>query len=388
MLTYFEILQVYFGPFRLVGYVSFRVVAAALTAFLLMMVIMPRLIRWLRLKKYGEQGGKGDGAIVVDHMRQAKAGTPTMGGLGLIACVILTALLWCQPQEPRTWLLIATALGYAGLGFLDDRTKIFKGAEGMSKGVKMLLQLALGIGLGMWFWHIDSAVIIEGLTTITGGPVEVRQPTDTSTVTNALTIPFLSLDYALPIGFGIVIWTLIMTFACSNSVNFTDGMDGLASGVMLIASIAFLIVAYIASNFITAHHLGVFYVAGCSEVAVICAAIAGACLGFLWFNSSPAEVFMGDTGSQSLGGLLAMISMCCKQEFMILLVGFVFFMEGASVMMQVGYFKLTGGKRIFLCAPIHHHFQYKGWPETKIVGRFWIIAAITAFMALATLKLR
>ena len=185
-----------------------------------------------------------------------------------------------------------------------------------------------------------------------------------------------------------LLWTIAVSFACSNSVNFTDGMDGLAAGTMLVAALAFMAIAYAASHFVAAHHLGILYVPGSKEVAVFCAATAGACLGFLWFNAAPAQIFMGDTGSQALGGVLALASLCTKQEFLILLVGFVFFVEGLSVLLQVAYFKATGGKRLFRCAPIHHHFQYLGWPETKIVFRFWVVAAVAALLALASLKLR
>jgi phospho-N-acetylmuramoyl-pentapeptide-transferase len=177
-------------------------------------------------------------------------------------------------------------------------------------------------------------------------------------------------------------------FACSNAVNFTDGMDGLAAGTMAIAALAFMAIAYVSSHFVAAHYLKVAYVPGNEEVAVFCAALVGSCLGFLWYNAPPAEVFMGDTGSQALGGALAMVALCSKQEFLILLVGFVFFAEALSVLLQVASYRLRGGKRIFLCAPVHHHFQYKGWPETRIVFRFWMVAALAALLALATLKLR
>lgn len=382
-----------FPFFGIFGYVTTRVVLAAITAFFLMMVIMPRLIKWLRVKKYGEQGAKGDGAIVVDRMRQAKAGTPTMGGLGLIVCVIISALLWCDPAQSHTWLLIFTIFAFGVLGFLDDRTKIFKGAEGLSVKVKMALQLFVGIACGVWLYYIDvtaSAQVIEQLqykiSEKTGGIV--LDKVIRGDMMHYLSIPMLPLEYSLYLGVGIVLWVVVMTFACSNSVNFTDGMDGLASGTMLIAAMAFVVIAYACSRIDAASYLRILYVPGAQEVAVFCAAICGACLGFLWFNAAPAEIFMGDTGSQALGGALAVVATSVKQEFLLPVVGFVFFIEGGSVFLQVAYFKLTGGKRIFLCAPLHHHFQYKGWPETKIVLRFWVLAALTAIFAIATLKLR
>ena len=185
-----------------------------------------------------------------------------------------------------------------------------------------------------------------------------------------MSLPFLPLEWSIPLGIGIIAWVLFMTLACSNSVNFTDGMDGLASGTMLICSIAFVVIAYLTSRVDACAYLNIFYVPGSQEVAIFSSAIAGACLGFLWFNAAPAKVFMGDTGSQALGGALAVIATCVKQEFLLPVVGFIFFLEGASVLLQVGSYRLRGGKRIFLCAPIHHHFQYKGWPETRIVVRF------------------
>ncbi len=392
MLVLLEALSAWFGPLRLFGYNSFRAAGAAATAFILMMIVMPPLVAWLRRKRFGEQGAKGDGALMIDTMRQAKSGTPTMGGLGLILCIVITVLLWCDPREWQVPLLLFAMIGFGTLGFVDDRVKIFKGAQGLGKRSKILLQIGLGLVCGLWFWWNDGN---NGAFTI--GQIHAREISEgvwawrysgLQAIDNALTLPFLSLDYAPRIGLGIVLWTLVMTFMCSNSVNFTDGLDGLASGVMLIAALAFMVIAYAASHFIAAYHLGIIYVPGAQEITIFCAALAGGCLGFMWFNGHPAEVFMGDTGSQALGGVLAMIAMCCKQEFLLLLVGSVFFIEGASVFLQVVYFRSTGGKRLFLCAPIHHHFQYKGWDESKIVIRFWIVAAVTALLALATLKLR
>ena len=357
------------------------------------MVVMPRLIRWLQKKKFGEQGGKDEGAALVDEMRESKAGTPTMGGLGLVACLGATALLCCDPSSSFTWILLATVVSYAILGLTDDRTKVFAGAQGMRKGTKMICQLVLGLGLGWWLVSIDAPQIIDAiepeLVSENNYEWRVTERQTADVIGHRLTLPFAPLEWALPVGaLGLMAWTLIMSFACSNSVNFTDGLDGLAAGTSLIAILAFMVIAYLTSHFVAAHHLGIFHVPGSQEVAVFCAATAGALCGFLWFNAHPAQVFMGDTGSQAIGGLLAMISLCCKQEFLILLVGFIFFAEGASVFLQVGYFKLTGGKRLFRCAPIHHHFQYLGWPETRVVLRFWVLAAVMALLALATLKLR
>lgn len=390
MLSLLELLSGGFGPFRLFGYTSSRAVMAAITAFLLMMVVMPRLIRWLRYKKFGEQGAKGDGAIVVDTMRRAKAGTPTMGGLGILTVVAITAILWCDPTVGKTWLLISGMLGFGLLGLVDDRTKVFKGAKGMSIRVKLMLQLLLGLGLGLWFWYLDGGQVVASIATKVNEAqvILAQEPRWGQSVAGHVVIPLLPLEMAIPLGLGMVVWVMVMLFACSNAVNFTDGMDGLAAGTMLISVLAFMVIAYVSSHFIASFYLKIPYVLGNQEVAVFCAALAGACLGFLWFNCAPAEVFMGDTGSQGLGGALALVALTTKQEFLILIVGFVFFAEALSVLLQVVSYRLRGGKRIFLCAPIHHHFQYLGWAESKIVLRFWLIAGLAALLALATLKLR
>jgi phospho-N-acetylmuramoyl-pentapeptide-transferase len=415
MLSLLRLLESSFGPFRLFGYVTSRAVLAALTAFVLMMVVMPPLIRWLKRKKFGEQGGKGDGAELVDNMRNAKAGTPTMGGLGLIGCIAVSALLWCNPTEARTWILLIGMIGFALVGFLDDRLKIFKGAKGISSRAKMAIQIVIGLGCGIGLYTLNEhnyhvlqpkmvqtnpqgfASEIPRLGSVHVFKHEKEQPPSVADAKDVflvplgvheLAFPLLPLELAVDLGLLWILWSVLITLACSNAVNFTDGMDGLASGTMLISALAFMVIAYVTSRVDTTEFLKVLYVPGGQEVAVFCAAVAGGCLGFLWFNCAPAEVFMGDTGSQALGGFLGLAALNTRQEFLVLLVGFVFFIEAASVLLQVGSYRFRNKKRIFLCAPIHHHFQYKGWPESKIVLRFWIVAALAALVALSTLKLR
>jgi phospho-N-acetylmuramoyl-pentapeptide-transferase len=388
---------VQWGPLRLFDYVSTRVVGAAFTAFLLMMLVMPPLIRWLKRKKFGESGAKGDGAVVVDAMREGKKGTPTMGGLGLIVCITLSAILWCDPASLRTWVLIFGLLSFALVGYLDDRTKIFKGAKGTPLFVKLGIQIGAAVICGIGLYVINQGIadhLLTGADRPAGFPPDwyKKYLGDESFIVrlgvHQLNFPFVPVEYALNLGLWSVLWVVFVTSACANGVNFTDGMDGLAAGTMLIAALAFMVIAYLVSRVDAADYLKVLYISGGQEVAIFCAAIAGACLGFLWFNCAPAEVFMGDTGSQALGGALGLIALSTKQEFLILLVGFIFVVEAASVAIQIASYRLRGGKRVFLCAPIHHHFQYKGWPESKIVLRFWIVAALFALVALATLKVR
>ncbi|MBA3710226.1 MAG: phospho-N-acetylmuramoyl-pentapeptide-transferase [Planctomycetes bacterium] len=395
MLKYLAYLEPQFGPFRLFEYVSSRVVLAAITSFVLMMLVMPPLIRWLKHKKLGELGAKGDGAVVVDAMRDSKKGTPTMGGLGLVACVFTSAVLWCDPVSMRSWLLVFGMLTFALVGYLDDRTKVFKGAKGTPLAMKLMIQLGAAFicGIGLYLINEYNARVILGPSHPAGAPAEhIKQFLNGDTFTvrlgvHQLAFPLLPVTYAIDLGIMSVLWVVFVTTSCANGVNFTDGMDGLAGGTMLIAALAFMVIAYVTSRVDSAEYLKVLYISGGQDVAIFCAAVAGACLGFLWFNSAPAEVFMGDTGSQALGGVLGLIALNTQQEFLLVLVGFIFVIEAGSVALQVASYRLRGGKRIFLCAPLHHHFQYKGWPESKIVMRFWIIAALAALLALATLKL-
>lgn len=403
MLTLLRHLEEFFGPLRLFGFVSARVILAAMTAFIVMMVIMPGLIRWLRRKKFGERGSKRE-SEVVDAMREQKKGTPTMGGLGIVAAIAISAILWCDPTSYRPWLLLFGLLSFALVGYLDDRTKIFKDATGTPSGVKLGIQLAAAAICGIGLWAIgvqDAAHLLPGNHPAGAPPEYIKllgpeggeRAYTVRLGLNQLSFPFVPVEYALNLGLFAILWTIFVTTACANGVNFTDGMDGLAGGTMFIAAIAFVIIAYLVSRVDTADYLKVLYVSDGEEVAVFMAAVAGACLGFLWFNCAPAEVFMGDTGSQALGGVLGLAALNTKQEFLIVLVGIIFVVEAASVMIQTVVFKATkhlpgGGRRVFLCAPIHHHFQFKGWPESKIVMRFWIVAALAALLALTTLKIR
>ncbi len=368
--------------------VTLSIVAALATSFVLMLVLMPGLIRWLKRKKFGETGAKNQGAAVVDAMREGKKGTPTMGGLGIVVCILVTMTLWCDLLAPRTWLLMFGTSAFALLGFLDDRTKIFKGAKGTPLFVKLGIQFGAAIGCGLGLWLIERHY---ALTLNPAGAATYIKELSAASYTVALgthqvAIPFVGIHHALDLGLFSVLWAMFVTTACANGVNFTDGMDGLAAGTMVIAAVAFALIAYLVSRVDAAQYLTTFYTPGGQDVAIACAAVAGACLGFLWFNCSPAEIFMGDTGSQALGGFLGLAALNTKQEFLVVVVGFIFVLEALSVALQIASFRLRGGKRIFLCAPIHHHFQMQGWSETKIVIRFWIVAGLFALLAIAALK--
>ncbi len=390
-----------FPGLSVLGGVTPRILAAATIAFLAMLVVMPPLIRWLRRKKFGESGAKGDGATVVDAMREGKKGTPTMGGLGLVGCIVVATLLCCDLGEARPWLLLAGLIGFAVLGFLDDRVKVFKNAQGISSTTKLCWQIALALACGYGLWLVgqhDAKTLLEG-NSPAGFPYGFYKK-DLANIDytvrlaiDQLTFPLVPVEYAIALGWMLVPWVAFVTISCANGVNFTDGMDGLAGGTVFIAAIAFVVIAYLVSRVDTADHLQALYVSGGQEIAVFCAAIAGACLGFLWYNAAPSEVFMGDTGSQAMGASLGLVAVATKQEFLLLLVGAIFVAEAGSVLIQKLVFKATkrrpaGGYRVFRCAPLHHHFQYMGWPEGRIVVRFWIIAAVCALLALATLRLR
>jgi phospho-N-acetylmuramoyl-pentapeptide-transferase len=265
--------------------------------------------------KLGEQGSKGDGATVVEAMRETKKGTPTMGGLGLVGCIALAALVWCDPGNYRTWLLLFGLLSFAVVGFLDDREKLYKGAKGTPLWLKLGIQIgaatACGVGLYLINQRLDELLLVNHPAGMPWDHYKKALGGDSFIVRlglNQLQFPFVPVEYAVNLGVWIVAWTMFVTTACANGVNFTDGMDGLAGGTVFIAALAFMVIAYLTCRVDAADYLQVYYVSGGQDVAVFCAAIAGACLGFLWFNAAPAEVFMGDTGSQALGGVLGLVA--------------------------------------------------------------------------------
>lgn len=339
-------------------YITFRSLSGAVTAFLIVLLLGPLFIRMMKRFQIG-QVVREDGPE--SHL--AKKGVPTMGGLLILFSVLVTTLLWTRLDNSLVWLVLFLTLFYGGIGSVDDIKKISKGnSAGLSARGKLILQM------------MGAAIV--------GVFILVHPGFD-----GHLSLPFLK-DIRPDLGWFYVVFAILVIVGSSNAVNLTDGLDGLAAGPIVVSAAVYLVFSYLAGNVVLAGYLHIPYVAGSGELAVFCGALFGACLGFLWFNAFPAQMFMGDVGSLALGGALGTIAIIIKQEFLLAIVGGVFVMEALSVMLQVGFFKLTGGKRIFLMAPFHHHFEKKGWHETKVVVRFWIVAIILGLFALATLKLR
>jgi phospho-N-acetylmuramoyl-pentapeptide-transferase len=346
-----------YGVFRVFRYITFRAMMAMLTALILSFLLGPWLIRVLKRNQVG-QNIREDGP----ESHKGKSGTPTMGGILIVLSFVVAFLLWARPDNPFTWVVVFSTLAFAFVGFLDDVLKIRrKNSKGLSMGSKFKLQVVAGLLVGVTLLLFDF-------------------PTQ-------LTIPFVKdVSFTLP-------WILFVPFAAlviiasSNAVNLTDGLDGLAIGPVMVAAFTYVILAYISGHAEIADYLQVQNVKGAGEMAVFCAALVGSGLGFLWFNTYPAQVFMGDVGSLALGAALGTAALIIKQEILLILVGGVFVMEAVSVIIQVISFRTTG-KRVFRMAPIHHHFELKGWAEPKVIVRFWIVSIILAILALSTLKLR
>jgi phospho-N-acetylmuramoyl-pentapeptide-transferase len=346
-----------FAALNVFRYLSFRLIYAAITAFLIAFVLAPPVIRRLQALKMG-QHIREDGPS--SHL--SKAGTPTMGGVLILFAVILSTVLWADITNQYVWLALGATFGYGVIGFADDYRK-FTGSrsKGLTAGQKIVAQGLLALAIGLFFYYLP------GYST-------------------KLSVPFFK-NFTPDLGLFYIPFAVLVIVGSSNAVNLTDGLDGLAVGPIMIAALAYTIVAYVVGNKIMSDYLLIPYIEGAGELAVFTAAIFGASLGFLWFNAYPATVFMGDVGSLPLGAALGTVAVVSKHELLLLLVGGVFVIEAISVIFQVASFK-SRGKRIFLMAPIHHHFEMKGWEEPKVVVRLWIIAILLALLSLSTLKLR
>ncbi|WP_207458299.1 phospho-N-acetylmuramoyl-pentapeptide-transferase [Azospirillum sp. SYSU D00513] len=349
-----------FTPFNLFRYLTFRTGGAVLTALVISFVFFPRLIGWLKRKQGEGQPIRSDGP----ETHQKKKGTPTMGGLMILISVSISTILWVDVTNAYSWVVLLVTIGYGLIGFGDDYLKLTKrNPKGLSGKLKLVWQIAIGVAAAAAVAYISEPPLRNGLA-----------------------LPFVK-DYLLGLGwFFIPVGALVMVGA-SNAVNLTDGLDGLAIVPTIIATGCFALIAYLTGNAIFANYLQIHHVPGAGELTVFCGALIGAGIGFLWYNAPPAMVFMGDTGSLALGGALGAISVVTKHEIVLAIIGGLFVLETVSVIVQVASFKLTG-KRVFRMAPLHHHFEKKGWAESTVVVRFWIIAGVLALVGLSTLKLR
>lgn len=342
-------------------YLSFRSCLAALTAFLISIIFGHFFIKRLRALKVGEDTTKTD-SEELKRLHLGKNKTPTMGGIIINVSILVSVLFWCNIYNEYVFLLMFTLVWCGVLGFIDDYIKLTqKNAAGLSDVSKLLFQFALGLVLGL--------VLYFNFSKFTWG--------------TQLVIPFVK-DFRPDLGPFYIFFVAFFMVGMSNAVNLTDGLDGLAIGCSIIAGIAFSVIAYASGRIDFSNYLRIPYVPGGGELSVFCAALVGAGLGFFWYNSFPAQVFMGDTGSLALGGILGLVAIIVKQELLMVIIGGIFIAEAVSVLVQKYFYKMTK-KRIFLCAPLHHHFQLKGWPETKITMRFCIVAAMLAVFSLLLL---
>jgi phospho-N-acetylmuramoyl-pentapeptide-transferase len=348
--------------FNLFRYLTFRSGGAVMSALAISFVMGPRTIRWLKKKQREGQPIRQDGPE--SHLI-TKQGTPTMGGVLILLALALSTLLWADLRNGYVWVVLFVTVGFGLVGFFDDFLKLTRrSSRGLPSRTKFLAQLLVGL---------LASIAIAYLTR--------------SEIATAIALPFIKNVLLELTVWGFVPWSVFVMTAWSNAVNLTDGLDGLAIVPTMFAAGCFAFIAYVVGNTVFAEYLQLHYVAGTGELAVFCGALVGAGLGFLWFNAPPAMVFMGDTGSLSVGGALGAMSVITKHELVLVIIGGLFVLETVSVIVQVASFKMTG-KRVFRMAPLHHHYEKKGWAEPTIVIRFWIIAAILALAGLATLKLR
>ena len=341
-------------------YLTFRTGGATATALFFVFFFGPRIIAALRIKQGKGQPIRTDGPQ--SHL--AKKGTPTMGGLMILSGVVVSTLLWANPANPYVWIVLFVTLGFGMIGFYDDYLKVTKQSHKGFSGKARLLAEFIIAGLACF------AIMKLG----------------TGKLASGLALPFFK-DIVIDLGIFFVVFGAFVIVSAGNSVNLTDGLDGLAIVPVMIAAATFGFIAYLAGNVVFSNYLQIHYTPGTGELAVVCGALIGAGIGFLWFNAPPAQIFMGDTGSLALGGLLGTVAVATKHEIVLAIVGGLFVLEALSVIIQVASFKLTG-RRVFRMAPLHHHFEQLGWSEPQVVVRFWIVAVVLALIGLSTLKLR
>lgn len=380
-------LQQWIGPLRIFTFVTFRTALSVFSAMLICFALGPWLVRRLQALQIG-QNIREEGPA----SHQAKAGTPTMGGLLILCGILVPTLLWADLTIPYVWILVGATAAFGAIGFADDMLKILRGKnKGLGARQKFAVQILIALAI---------ALVLYGLSFSGGNGFE------SGNFTTKLTIPFtkqmdvervegkegerqtIVRDYFPDLGWLFIPFAVIVIVGASNAVNLTDGLDGLAIGATGIVGASYTVLAYLAGNVIIATYLMIPFIHGAAEATIFGGALVGASIGFLWWNCYPASVFMGDVGSLSLGGAIGTLAVIIKQELLLVLIGGLFVMEAGSVIIQVLYFKLTGGKRIFKMAPIHHHFELKGWSEPKVITRFLILAIIFAMLGLSSLKIR
>lgn len=349
-----------FGPLRLFGYITFRSAYAAVAAILVVLIFGRPFIAFLKSRSIGQKIREE-----VPERHRTKEGTPSMGGIIVLASIVISAALFCDVTNPNVLILLAATLWFGGLGAYDDYIKIYKKRpRGLSIRTKLFYQILFGLTLGVFLYFFG--------------------PQGLSTKTNLIFVK----NYVINLGILYPLFVSLVVVGTSNGVNLTDGLDGLAIGLIGIAALAYSGLAYAAGHAVISEYLNIIFLTHSGEVTVFCASILGASLGFLWFNSHPAQVFMGDTGALSLGAILGTAAILIKQELLLVIVGGVFAIEALSVLLQIVYFRRTGGKRLFKMAPLHHHYELSGMTEPKIVVRFWLIGIIFMMVALSTLKIR
>ncbi|MCC6887314.1 MAG: phospho-N-acetylmuramoyl-pentapeptide-transferase [Hyphomicrobiales bacterium] len=361
MLYWLSALSDTIGPLNVLRYITFRTGGAMITALMFVFLFGPWIIGHLRLRQGKGQPIRTDGPQ--SHL-VTKKGTPTMGGLMILFGIVVSTVLWANPANRYVWIVLGVTLSFGAIGLYDDYLKVTKQTHaGFSGKFRLLIEVLI------------AAAACFAIASLGRAPLAT-----------ALTFPLFK-ELVIPLGWFFAVFGAFVIVGAGNAVNLTDGLDGLATVPVIIAAMSFGVISYLAGNYFFAEYLQIHYVAGTGELAVLCGAVIGAGLGFLWFNAPPASIFMGDTGSLALGGMLGAIAVAIKHEIVLGIVGGLFVLEAVSVIVQVVSFKLTG-KRVFRMAPLHHHFEQKGWTEPQIVIRFWIISVVLALAGLSTLKLR